>query len=35
MGGLTRCPDCCLGFESDEALREHVEKYHDPETVET
>lgn len=32
--GMTRCPDCCRGFESEADLREHAQKYHDLEADE-
>lgn len=30
---MKRCPDCCFGFEDEASLREHVETYHDEETL--
>lgn len=32
---MTRCPDCCARFDDDEAMREHIERFHDEATLES
>lgn len=32
---MKRCPDCCAHFEEHDALRHHIERYHDAGTLES
>jgi hypothetical protein len=32
---MARCPDCCLQFPDEAAMRDHIEQYHDEETLES
>lgn len=32
---MAHCPDCCLQFPDEAAIFEHIEQYHDKETLES